>query len=398
MKMKKVSTWGMLMFLAAGLTLGATSCSDDDENLENVTPPEITVQKGSVQGTVSSLSGAVAGATVKMGNLSATTDASGAFTFADVAAGSYTLSVAVDGYETPADQTVNVKDGVASVANFVMAKIATTKVTVDVAATEEVKTEPIQAEVPAVAKEATIEYQATVPVGALEAPESGEEVVLEISTMSSTSAASRATNAVLGGVNVKTNAKFKNPIKVDVAVSSADVASEAIVNKSNNGQTSKGNFQVNGKIITIFVDSNGDYSIVLPAVSITKGSPNVTYVEVLNFDKDNTYGNAAAAVSNPTYTYNVGGSTSVTGNAYLIAYLAASSINSQSSVTGSYNLGFTSVPVGTGVSILGKQSKTETSTKATLGSLSAEVKTVLWGGVTFTTSSYNRQHTGGGSK
>ena len=396
--MKKVSTWGMLMFLAAGLTLGATSCSDDDENLENVTPPEITVQKGSVQGTVSSLSGAVAGATVKMGNLSATTDASGAFTFADVAAGSYTLSVAVDGYETPADQTVNVKDGVASVANFVMAKIATTKVTVDVNATEEVKTEPIQAEVPAVAKEATIEYQATVPVGALEAPESGEEVVLEISTMSSTSAASRATNAVLGGVSVKTNAKFNKPVLVDVAVSSADVASEAIVNKSNNGQTSKGNFQVNGKIITISVDSNGDYSIVLPAVSITK-STNVTYVEVLNFDKDNTYGNAAAAVSDPTYTYNVGGSTSVTGNnAYLIAYLAASSINSQSSVTGSYNLGFTSVPVGTGVSILGKQSKTETSTKATLGSLSAEVKTVMWGGVTFTTSSYNRQHTGGGSK
>ena len=387
------------MFLAAGLTLGATSCSDDDENLENVTPPEITVQKGSVQGTVSSLSGAVAGAIVKMGNLSATTDASGAFTFADVAAGSYTLSVAVDGYETPADQTVNVKDGVASVANFVMAKIATTKVTVDVAATEEVKTEPIQAEVPAVAKEATIEYQATVPVGALEAPESGEEVVLEITTMSSSSAASRAaTNAVLGGVSVKTNAKFKKPISVDVAVSSADVASVAIVNKSNNGQTSKGNCQVNGKIITISVDSNGDYSIVLPAVSITKSSPNVTYVEVLNFDKDNTYGNAAAAVSNPTYTYNVGGSTSVTGNAYLIAYLAASSINSQSSVTGSYNLGFTSVPVGTGVSILGKQSKTETTTKATLGSLSAEVKTVLWGGVTFTTSSYNRQHTGGGSK
>lgn len=385
------------MFLAAGLTLGATSCSDDDENLENVTPPEITVQKGSVQGTVSSLSGAVAGAIVKMGNLSATTDASGAFTFADVAAGSYTLSVAVDGYETPADQTVNVKDGVASVANFVMAKIATTKVTVDVNATEEVKTEPIQAEVPAVAKEATIEYQATVPVGALEAPESGEEVVLEITTMSSSSAASRATNAVLGGVSVKTNAKFNKPVLVDVAVSSADVASEATVNKSNNGQTSKGNYQVNGKIITISVDSNGDYSIVLPAVSITK-STNVTYVEVLNFDKDNTYGNAAAAVSNPTYSYNVGGSTSVTGNAYLVAYLAASAINSQSSVTGSYNLGFTSVPVGTGVSILGKQSKTETSTKATLGSLSAEVKTVLWGGVTFTTSSYNRQHTGGGSK
>lgn len=387
----------MLMFLAAGLTLGATSCSDDDENLENVTPPEITVQKGSVQGTVTSLSGAVAGATVKMGNLSATTDASGAFTFADVTAGSYTLSVAVDGYETPADQTVNVKDGVASVANFVMAKIATTKVTVDVAATEEVKTEPIQAEVPAVAKEATIEYQATVPVGALEAPESGEEVVLEITTMSSSSAASRATNAVLGGVSVKTNAKFKNPILVDVAVSSEDVAREATVNKSNNGQITKGIFQVTGKIITISVDSNGDYSIVLPSVSITKNT-NVTYVEVLNFDKDNTYGNAAAAVSNPSYSYNVGGSTSVTGNAYLVAYLAASAINSQSSVTGSYNLGFTSVPVGTGVSILGKQSKTETSTKATLGSLSAEVKTVLWGGVTFTTSSYNRQHTGGGSK
>lgn len=385
------------MFLVAGLTLGATSCSDDDENLDNVTPPEVTVQKGSVQGTVSSLGGAVAGATVKMGNLSATTDASGAFTFADVTAGSYTLSVAVDGYETPADQTVNVKDGVASVANFVMAKIATTKVTVDVAATEEVKTEPIQAEVPAVAKEATIEYQATVPVGALEAPESGEEVVLEISTMSSTSAASRATNAVLGGVSVKTNAKFKSPIKVDVAVSSEVVASVATVNKSNNGQTSKGNFQVNGKIITIFVDSNGDYSIVLPAVSITK-STNVTYVEVLNFDKDNTFGNADATVSDPTYTYNVGGSTSVSGNAYLVAYLAASAINSQSSVTGSYNLGFTSVPVGTGVSILGKQSKTEATTKATLGKLSAEVKTVLWGGVTFTTSSYNRQHTGGGSK
>lgn len=89
------------MFLAAGLTLGATSCSDDDENLDNVTPPEVVVVKGSVQGTVSSLSGAVAGATVKMGSQSATTDAKGAFAFADVAAGSYTLSVSMEDMRLP---------------------------------------------------------------------------------------------------------------------------------------------------------------------------------------------------------------------------------------------------------------------------------------------------------
>ena len=398
------------MFLAAGLTLGATSCSDDDENLDNVTPPEVVVVKGSVQGTVSSLSGAVAGATVKMGSQSATTDAKGAFAFADVAAGSYTLSVSMEGYETPADQNVTVADGKASVANFVMAKIAATTTKVETAEVkdeesgetvvvnkEEVKSEPVQAEVPAVAKEATVEIQAVVPPMALQAPE-GEEVELVITTLSSEAAASRAAkDQMIGGCNVKTNAKFRKPIGVDVTVSSADVAKEAKAKKYVDGKATDCSFSVNGNVITINVDSNGSYTIVLPGVNISKSSQSSS-VSVLSFEKDNTYGNGDLTVSNPTYTYNVGGTVSVSGNPYLVAILAATAINTQQSVQGTYELGFTTVPVGTGITVSGKQSKTESKTTATLGSLSATVTATTWGAVSFSASSYNRQHTGGGPK
>lgn len=397
------------MFLAAGLTLGATSCSDDDENLDNVTPPEVVVVKGSVQGTVSSLSGAVAGATVKMGSQSATTDAKGAFAFADVAAGSYTLSVSMEGYETPADQNVTVADGKASVANFVMAKIASTTTKVETAEvkdeesgetvvvnTEEVKSAPIQTEVPAVAKEATVEIQAVVPPMALQAPE-GKEVELVITTLSSEAAASRAAkDQMIGGCNVNTNAKFRKPISVDVTVSSADVAKEAKAKKYVDGKATDAKHTVNGTTITIEVDSNGSYTVVLP-VSISKSSQSSS-VSVLSFEKDNTYGNGDLTVSNPTYTYNVGGTVSVSGNPYLVAILAATAINTQQSVQGTYELGFTTVPVGTGITVSGKQSKTESKTTATLGSLSATVTATTWGAVSFSASSYNRQHTGGGSK
>lgn len=62
--MKKYARFGVLALLGLALTVGAGSCSDDDPNYENVTPPEVVVTH-QISGLVDSYSGdALAGSAI----------------------------------------------------------------------------------------------------------------------------------------------------------------------------------------------------------------------------------------------------------------------------------------------------------------------------------------------
>ncbi len=66
---------------------------------------------------------AVAGAAVKLGNLSATTDNEGAYSFPQVADGSYTIQVTKYGYE-PASTNVEVSGAAVSVPDITLTETA----------------------------------------------------------------------------------------------------------------------------------------------------------------------------------------------------------------------------------------------------------------------------------
>lgn len=93
-----------------------------------------------VSGTVTTTDGtAIQGATVRLGDASATTDANGAYTFAEVANGKHTLSVSAKGYED-ASKEITVADGDLSVDAITLTKevaivkdtLATKQMTVEI--------------------------------------------------------------------------------------------------------------------------------------------------------------------------------------------------------------------------------------------------------------------------
>ena len=71
---------GAFMLLVACLAMGMASCSDDDPDYSNVTPPTVAVTH-SISGRVTGVDGEGISATVSMGGTSATTKADGTFVF-----------------------------------------------------------------------------------------------------------------------------------------------------------------------------------------------------------------------------------------------------------------------------------------------------------------------------
>lgn len=100
---------GAFMLLVAGLAIGVASCSDDDPDYSNVTPPTVAVTH-SISGRVTGLDGEGISATVSMNGASTATKADGTFVFENVAAGTYTLKAEASGKESK-EASVTVSDG-----------------------------------------------------------------------------------------------------------------------------------------------------------------------------------------------------------------------------------------------------------------------------------------------
>ncbi len=80
-----------------------------------------TEAPGTISGSVTDSSGrGISGATVSYSDGSATSDANGNYTIANVLVGSYTVTAWVNGYQTASTQNVNVNSGATTTTNFVL--------------------------------------------------------------------------------------------------------------------------------------------------------------------------------------------------------------------------------------------------------------------------------------
>lgn len=100
---------GAFMLLVASLAMGVASCSDDDPDYSNVTPPTVAVTH-SISGRVTGINGEGLSATVSMNGTSAATKADGTFVFENVKAGTYTLKAEASGKESK-EISITVSDG-----------------------------------------------------------------------------------------------------------------------------------------------------------------------------------------------------------------------------------------------------------------------------------------------
>lgn len=110
--MEKLLKIGTLAFLGVALVLSTTSCSDDDPDYNNVTPP-VVAQVHNISGSIAGMDGnGIEGATVSISgtaNATATTDKNGYFVFEDVAVGTYDMKATASG-KLPKETSVNVTE------------------------------------------------------------------------------------------------------------------------------------------------------------------------------------------------------------------------------------------------------------------------------------------------
>lgn len=384
------------MLLVAGLAIGVASCSDDDPDYSNVTPPTVAVTH-SISGRVTGLDGEGISATVSMNGTSTATKADGTFVFENVAAGTYTLKAEASGKESK-EASVTVSDGESNnpVWNVTLSNKGTEiTANADGSANGGVTSETLKGN-----EAGEIEMTLTAPAGAVEA---GTQIIVtpiyskeeaELPTLRS--AGTRAVgNTLLIGTRVSgssASAILQQPVTLEYDVD-PDIAASITAQKYVNGQWVDAEYTVgaDGKV-TVTADQFTSYSLLCNAtISSSKTS------EAVSFSPDswdNLYGSGDMAVSSASYSYKIGTDISSSGTnkitAYLIEIVARAAGAGVTEATGTYPINVT-LPVGTAMSISGQQEVTT----LTASALGRSVSGRQYGTVSVITRSWNRQHTGG---
>lgn len=384
------------MLLVAGLAIGVASCSDDDPDYSNVTPPTVAVTH-SISGRVTGLDGEGISATVSMNGTSTATKADGTFVFENVAAGTYTLKAEASGKESK-EASVTVSDGESNnpVWNVTLSNKGTEiTANADGSANGGITSETLKGN-----EAGEIEMTLTAPAGAVEA---GTQIIVtpiyskeeaELPTLRS--AGTRAVgNTLLIGTRVSgssASAILQQPVTLEYDVD-PDIAASITAQKYVNGQWVDAEYTVgaDGKV-TVTADQFTSYSLLCNAtISSSKTS------EAVSFSPDswdNLYGSGDMAVSSASYSYKIGTDISSSGTnkitAYLIEIVARAAGAGVTEATGTYPINVT-LPVGTAMSISGQQEVTT----LTASALGRSVSGRQYGTVSVITRSWNRQHTGG---
>lgn len=387
---------GAFMLLVAGLAIGVASCSDDDPDYSNVTPPTVAVTH-SISGRVTGLDGEGISATVSMNGASTATKADGTFVFENVAAGTYTLKAEASGKESK-EASVTVSDGESNnpVWNVTLSNKGTEiTANADGSANGSITSETLKGN-----EAGEIEMTLTAPAGAVEA---GTQIIVtpiyskeeaELPTLRS--AGTRAVgNTLLIGTRVSgssASAILQQPVILEYDVD-PDIAASITAQKYVNGQWVDAEYTVgaDGKV-TVTADQFTSYSLLCNAtISSSKTS------EAVSFSPDswdNLYGSGDMAVSSASYSYKIGTDISSSGTnkitAYLIEIVARAAGAGVTEATGTYPINVT-LPVGTAMSISGQQEVTT----LTASALGRSVSGRQYGTVSVITRSWNRQHTGG---
>lgn len=391
--MKKFMNFGVLALLGMALTFGMTSCSDDDPDYSNVTPPTVELAKANISGMVTTIGGKpIEGARVSalMGSdmLTAMTDANGEYKLEGVKNGTYTMQAIADGKQTMSG-SVTVADGETAAWNTRLSNEATT---VSVSQTEETSVEVVT-ETLENNEEAQVTTVTVIPAAAVE---EGEEIIVTpvYSTDYVTTKAATTKDFMVMGINISCsnpNAVLKAPIKLTFDLTD-DVIAQIKPMKEVNGNWVEAEVTEKGEKVVFTVDAFTTYSLFINATLNQNAS-----TEAISFaqaEYDNLYGASEMSVGTATYTYKMGSEIGQHSNllgAYLAEILAQQMAGSTvKTVNGSYEINVT-LPIGTALTLSGKQAVETTSIAA--GSTTVSGKS--YGKVSVTANTYNRQHNGG---
>ncbi len=392
---------GVYMLLIAGLTMGATGCSDDDPDYENVTPPVVEVASNTLTGVITSLNGeGVSGAKVLLGaDNSATTDANGVYLFKDVKAGTYQVKAEAEG-KLPYEGTLTVADEKKSqnlVWNAVLISDVKKEVTVSAEEASEgkVETEHLKGN-----DEAKVEVKAKIAAGAVEA-DTEEEVKVVISPLYKkedvVARAARATDeTMLVGASLSCNLEgvsLKKAIDLGFELDS-ELASKVEAKQYKNGEWVKVDSRIEDGRVIVVATEFASYGLFLGVEFSEQKS-----TEAVSFTQgkwDNLYGSKDMSVGEAAYTYKAGTEITTKGTSKLTALLVEKLAQrfgaTVATVNGSYPINVT-LPIGTMLEISGVQTKWSVSASAFGKSASG----TRYGNVTVAVVTSNRQHTGGGN-
>lgn len=395
--MKSLFKTGALTLLASALTFSVSSCHDDDDDYENVTPPVITATNN-ISGRITSINGeGISGATVTMdGNATAKTATNGTFAFEDVKAGSHTLKATADG-KIAKEESVTVENSEKGGIILWNATLANEGVSVNYdengVGEAKVETETVKGN-----EEAKIETTVTVPKNAV-SDKTATITVTPVYSEQDAHALSRSSRAgeesvLLTGTSLKcsnASATLTEAVTLTYEVD-AEIAGSISAKKLVNGTWVDVPFTVDGGKVSVTADSFTSYSLFLGA-TIKK----TTSSETLTFDPnifDNLYGSGDIAVGSSSYNYKVGTEITSSGTgkltAYLIEILARLAGASVTTLEGAYPINVV-LSVGTALTISGTQS----ATTYTVSALGRSVSGKKYGDISVVTRAYNRQHTGG---
>lgn len=383
--------WGAAWLLMGTLALGMTGCGDDDPNYDNVTPPTVAANY-SINGRVTTVGGEGLLATVTVdGSTTIETEADGTFTV-KVAAGTHTLKAEAEGKQ-PKEQTIEVavtEEGTAVSWSITLSNVGTSVVAAaDGSAEGAMKSETLTGN-----NLAEIDVDLKAGEGALAG---GSTIVMtSIYSFDDAIVTKASERKMLYGVALSSDdssASLSKPVELGINVGS-EMANLLQVQKLENGEWVSADFTANGDQIVVSADELTTYALSLEAsISAASETAAITLDSSL---WDNLTGGSDLSVANVGYSYKNGLDLAVGSSrmqAYLVELLARQAgTSSLSERTGSYDLDVT-LPIGTAMSITASQKVTTLT--ATVENYSASAK--YYGDIAFKVSTYNRQHTGGGS-
>lgn len=392
--MKKFMNFGVMTLLGLTLTFGAASCSDDDPDYSNVTPPTVKLAEANISGMVTTRSGQpIAGAkvTAKMGSntQTATTDANGEYKLEGLQNGTYTMEASANGKQTTTG-SVTVAKGETGVWSTRLTNEATTvSVSQTESTTVEVVTETLENN-----EEAQVTTVTNIPAAAVE--EGAEIIVTPVySTDFVTTKAATTKDFMLMGIDIacsNPDAVLKEPIELTFNLAN-EVAEQIKAMKYANGSWADAAAKVEDGKVVFTVDAFTTYSLFINAtMNETTSTEAISFAQA---EYDNLYGASEMTVGTATYTYKQGSEISAYGDNLMGAYLAEIlgqqiSGSTVKTVNGSYAINVT-LPIGTALTLSGKQAVTTTS----ISNGSVTVSGKSYGKVSINATSYNRQHNGG---
>ncbi len=388
---------GAYMLLGVALTTGFVSCSDDDPDYSNVTPPTVEIAPNTISGVISSINGnPISGATVSLDNTTVTTDANGVYLFSEVAAGSHSISAAANGKISrngtvvveSSSQTQNV------IWNISLPEDRSTEINVTV---NEGGEGTVSAESLENNKKAQVQITATVPEDVVSvdtkieiAPIYTENDVAVVRSKAVSRADDNGTLLIGASVSCGANVTLSRAIDLSFEIDEGMTANVE-TKKYENGAWQSVDSRVEGGKVIISATEFTSYGLFLNVgVSVSKGSESISFTQ----NKwDNLYGSNDMQVGNVSYTYKVGTEITSRGTtvleALLIEHLARLYGATVKNVEGSYPVNVT-LPIGTILQMVGTQERNNVTVRVSGTSVSG----TNYGSVTVSAVTANRNHTG----